>query len=127
MPERQQIGGRAILRDLWMHLRLRHATGADASRYNLLQKLSYLVVLFVLIPLMILTGMTMSHSATAAYPWLIDLFQGRQTARSLHFVAAMALLLFFIIHFLQLFVVGFAREMRAILTGYYIVSSEKSP
>jgi thiosulfate reductase cytochrome b subunit len=126
LPQRDQVGARAILRDLWMHVRLRHATGEEALRYNLLQKLSYLVVLFILIPLMIATGMTMSHSAVAAFPWLIDLFQGHQTARTIHFIGAASLLLFLLIHLFQLFVAGFGREMRSIITGYYRVSREQS-
>ena len=116
---------RAILSDLWMHVRLKHATGAEALRYNLLQKLSYLTVLFILIPLMVATGMTMSNSAVAAFPWLIDVFQGRQTARTLHFICAMALLLFFVIHLFQVFVAGFGREMKSIITGYYSPAQEK--
>jgi thiosulfate reductase cytochrome b subunit len=126
LPERSQMRRRAILSDLWMHLRLKHATGSDALRYNLLQKLSYLAVLFILIPMMIATGMTMSNSAVAAFPWLIDVFQGRQTARTLHFICAMMLLLFFIIHLFQIFVAGFTREMRSIITGYYSPDREKN-
>lgn len=125
LPERGQLEPRAILRDLWMHVRLRHATGAEALRYNLLQKLSYLAVLFILIPLMIATGMTMSNSAVAAFPWLIDVFGGRQSARTLHFVGAMSLLLFFLVHLFQVFVAGFGREIRSIVTGYYSVPQEK--
>jgi thiosulfate reductase cytochrome b subunit len=126
LPEREQIGARAILKDIWMHIRLKHATGREALRYNLLQKLSYLVVLFILIPLMIATGMTMSNSAIAAFPWLIDLFQGRQTARTIHFIGAILLLIFFFIHVFQLFVAGFWREVRSIVTGYYYIPKGKS-
>lgn len=125
LPERRQMKFRAIMSDLWMHMRLKHATGAEALRYNLLQKLSYLTVIFILIPLMIATGMTMSNSAVAAFPWLIDLFQGRQTARTLHFIGAITLLLFFLIHLFQVFVAGFGREMRSIITGYYSTPPEK--
>lgn len=125
LPERGQIKPRAIVSDLWMHLRLRHAKGTEALRYNLLQKLSYLTVFFILIPLMITTGMTMSNSAVAAFPWLIDLYQGRQTARTLHFIGAISLLLFFLIHVFQVFVAGFGREMRSIITGYYSIPPEQ--
>src|SRR5207253_1424032 len=91
LPERTQVKPRAILNDLRMHLRLRHAKGAEALRYNLLQKLAYLIVIFTLLPLMIATGMTMSNSAVAAFPWLVDFFHGRQTARTLHFIGAISL------------------------------------
>ena len=124
LPSREQMHPRAICRDLWMHMRLKHATGHEALRYNLLQKLSYLGVILILIPTMIATGMTMSNSAVAAFPWLIDLFQGRQTARTIHFVCAMLLSSFFLIHLFQVFVAGFRREMRSIITGYYVVPAE---
>jgi thiosulfate reductase cytochrome b subunit len=124
LPSREQMHRRAILRDLWMHMRLKHATGKEALKYNLLQKLSYLGVLFILLPTMIATGMTMSNSAVAAFPWLIDLFQGRQTARTIHFICAMLLLSFFFIHLFQVFVAGFRREMRSIITGYYVIPEE---
>ena len=108
-----------MVRDLWMHLRLKHATGSAALRYNLLQKISYLAVLFMLLPTMIATGMTMSNSAVAACPWLIDLFHGRQTARTIHFICATTLLAFVLIHLFQVVVAGFRREMRSMLTGWY--------
>jgi thiosulfate reductase cytochrome b subunit len=125
LPQKGQLKLRAIRDDLWMHLRLKHAAGVEAMRYNLLQKLSYLVVIFILIPTIIATGMTMSNSAVAAFPWLIDVFQGRQTARTVHFVCAISLLLFFLVHLFQVFVAGFGREMRSIITGYYSVPKEK--
>lgn len=125
LPRKWQLTGRAILRDLWMHLRFKHPTGQRAVEYNLLQKISYLIVIFLIIPIIILTGMTMSNSAVAAYPWLIDLFQGRQTARLLHFVCAMLMTVFLFVHVSQVFVAGFVREMRSILTGYYEIPKEK--
>jgi Ni/Fe-hydrogenase b-type cytochrome subunit len=127
LPKRWQLRPRAVIRDLWMHLRLKHAKGAEALHYNLLQKLSYITIIFVILPLMVLTGMTMSNSAVAVFPWLIDLFGGRQTARLIHFVAAMALTAFVFIHVFQVFVAGFIREMRSIITGYYDIPEERNP
>lgn len=88
LPSRAQLRPKAILHDIWMHVRLRHAKGEQARHYNLMQKLSYIVVLFGLLPTMILSGMTMSPASLAVFPWLLDLFQGRQTARTIHFVSA---------------------------------------
>ena len=118
-PTRRQLRPSEIIRDIRRHLCMVHERGAAALEYNFLQKLSYLIVIFMLIPLMVATGMTMSNSAVANFPWLIDVFFGRQTARTLHFAGAILLLLFLVIHIFQVFAAGFRREMRAILTGYY--------
>lgn len=125
LPARDQLHHKAVARDIWMHLRLKHHKGSAALRYNLLQKISYLTVLFVLLPTMIATGMTMSNSAVAAFPWLIDLFHGRQTARTIHFICANTLLAFVLIHLFQVVVAGFRREMRSMLTGWYEPAEEE--
>jgi thiosulfate reductase cytochrome b subunit len=124
LPSREQLQPRAVLSDLWTHLRFKRNKGRAALHYNLLQKLAYSLVVFVLMPGMVLSGMTMSPSALAACPWLLELFQGRQTARSLHFIFAFLLLLFLIVHLIQVFVAGFANEMRSILTGIYVVDED---
>jgi thiosulfate reductase cytochrome b subunit len=124
-PKLRQLKPYAIARDLWMHLRLRHSVGDDAKEYNLLQKLAYIAVVFVILPTMIGTGMTMSPSALAVFPWLLDVFFGRQTARTIHFVTANLLVLFVLIHVFQVFVAGFVNEMRSMITGYFVVPREK--
>lgn len=120
IPSADQLRPVRIARDVWMHLRLKTHLNADGS-YNLLQKLSYLGVLFVLFPLVLLTGLTMSPAVTTDYPWLFDLFGGRQSARSTHFVAASALLLFLLVHVFQVILVGFRREVMAMITGGRII------
>lgn len=107
---------RALPRDLLDHARLRFSHGAS---YNVLQKLAYASVLFVALPLMILTGLSMSPGFNAAAPWLLDLFQGRQTARTIHFLTMLALLGFFAIHMAMILLAGPLNEMRSILTGWY--------
>lgn len=124
LPHAQQLTARAIGRDLWDHLRLRPPRGEAARRYNLLQKLSYLVVLFGLIPLFVLTGLTMSNAVTARFPELYGLFGGRQSARTLHALCALALLLFVLVHLAQLFVAGFMNEVRSMITGYFDLRRE---
>ena len=107
---------RALPRDIADHARLRfhHSAG-----YNVLQKLAYASVLFLALPLMILTGLSMSPGFNAAAPWLLDLFQGRQTARTIHFLTMLALLGFFAVHMAMILLDGPLNEMRSILTGWY--------
>lgn len=113
---------RALPRDIVDHARLRfHHTG----EYSVLQKLAYASVLFLALPLMILTGLTMSPGGNAAAPWLLDLFQGRQTARTIHFLTMLALLGFFAVHMAMILLAGPLNEMRSILTGWYRTDGEQ--
>ena len=91
-----------------------------------MQKLAYLGVLVVLIPVMILTGLTMSPSMDATWPWLLDLFGGRQSARSIHFIAAWALVAFFVVHLVMVVLAGPINEIRSMITGRYRLPEEKS-
>lgn len=108
-----------IWHDVKEHARLRFPTGAAARRYNVLQKLAYCGVLFGLLPLMILTGLAMSPGIDAAWPLLVDLFGGRQSARSIHFIAAFGLVAFFVVHIVMVLLAGPANEVRAMITGWY--------
>jgi thiosulfate reductase cytochrome b subunit len=113
---------RALPRDVADHARLRiHHT----RRYGVLQKLAYAVVLFGLLPLMILTGLCMSPSFNAAAPWLLDVFGGRQTARTLHFAGMVLLVGFFVVHMLMILLAGPLNELRSIVTGWYRIDGEK--
>jgi thiosulfate reductase cytochrome b subunit len=114
-----------IWADIKAHARLRFPSGAAALRYNILQKLSYNAVIFLLIPTMIVSGLAMSPAMNAAWPWLIDLFGGRQSARSLHFICAFLLLGFFIVHMIMVLLAGPFNEMRSIVTGWYRVRETK--
>lgn len=87
------------------------------TRYTPLQKLAYAGVLFILFPLIILTGFSMSPGINSALPWLPDLFGGRQTARTIHFITMALLVLFFIIHMLMILAAGPLNELRSIITG----------
>jgi thiosulfate reductase cytochrome b subunit len=107
---------RALPRDIADHARLRFHHRAD---YSVLQKLAYAGVLFVALPLMILTGLSMSPGFNAAAPWLLDLFGGRQTARTIHFLTMLALVGFFLVHMAMILLAGPLNEMRSILTGWY--------
>lgn len=107
---------KALPQDLKDHARLRFHHGPG---YNVLQKLAYASVLFLALPLMILTGLAMSPAMNAAAPWLLDLFKGRQTARTIHFLTMLALLGFFAVHIAMIVLAGPLNEMRSILTGWY--------
>jgi thiosulfate reductase cytochrome b subunit len=126
LPRRAELRPTAVSRQLWMHLRLKRSTGEEARHYNLLQKLSYIVVVFVLMPTQVLSGMTLSNSALAVFPWLIDLFGGRQSARTIHFIVSMLLLLFVCVHVFQAFVAGIVNEMRSMTTGYFVIPRRSS-
>ncbi len=107
---------RALPQDLKDHARLRISHGAS---YTVLQKLAYAGVLFLALPLMIATGLSMSPGFNAAAPWLLDIFGGRQTARTIHFLTMLALVGFFAVHMAMILLAGPLNEMRSILTGWY--------
>lgn len=114
LPRRTDLA--ALGADMADHLRLRFHRGRS---YGPLQKLSYALVLLVLLPLMILTGLAMSPGMNAAVPFLADMFGGRQTARTLHFLGMALILLFFIVHILMVALAGPFNEMRSMVTGWY--------
>lgn len=103
------------------HVRFRHPTGIAATRYNVLQKLTYLIVIFVLLPLIVLMGMAMSPGLDALLTGWVDLFGGRQSARTIHFVVAWLLVAFVLIHVFEVVISGLFNHMRSIITGYYRV------
>jgi thiosulfate reductase cytochrome b subunit len=107
------------------HLRLKIARGDAAREYNLFQRMAYLAVFAILIPIVILSGLTMSPAITASFPELFWLFDGRQSARTVHFFAASALLLFFIVHLFQVFLIGAVDAVRGMITGWYALPEEK--
>ena len=100
------------------HLRFRRPPEGEAWHYNLFQRLSYLTVVFVLLPFMFWTGLAMSPSVTSVLPILVNSLGGEQTARTLHFFDAVLLLLFFLVHVFMVIVAGFGRRCWAMITGY---------
>jgi thiosulfate reductase cytochrome b subunit len=115
-----------IGRDIMDHARLRFPTGAKALRYSLLQKASYIGVIFLLLPLLILTGLTLSPGMNAAWPWLVNLFGGRQSARSIHFIAAWTLAAFVLVHLAMVLLAGPWNELRSMVTGRYRPPPERA-
>lgn len=114
-----------VWHDIKAHARLQFPKGEAAARYHVLQKLSYIGVIFVLLPLMVGTGLTMSPGVNAGSPWLLDLFGGRQSARSIHFIAAFALVAFFLVHMAMVLLAGPINEVRSMLTGWFTLPEER--
>ena len=116
-----------IWHDIKDHARLRFPTGAAAKDYNILQKFAYISVIFVMLPLIIMTGLTMSPAMNAAWPWLLDLFGGRQSARSIHFLCAFGLVGFFFVHMAMVVLAGPVNEVRSMITGRYRLPGKVEP
>ena len=117
---------RAFGRSLVDHLRFRHPTGEAAKRYNVLQKLTYLAVIFILLPLVILMGIAMSPWMDTVLPGWVDLFGGRQSARTIHFIVAWLLVAFVLIHVFEVVISGLWNHMRSMITGRYRIRMEQS-
>ena len=119
LPDRADMAGiGSSIRD---HLRFRHPVGDAARRYNVLQKLAYLVVIFILLPLIILMGMAMSPMLDTVLSGWVDMFGGRQSARTIHFIVAWLLVAFVLIHVFEVIVSGLLNHLRSMVTGYYII------
>jgi thiosulfate reductase cytochrome b subunit len=103
------------------HARLKFPKGEEAKRYNVLQKLTYLIVALVLLPLMLITGLAMSPGMDAAFPALLEVLGGRQTARTIHFVAASGIVLFVVVHLVMVVLSGTWNNIRSMITGRYVV------
>jgi thiosulfate reductase cytochrome b subunit len=103
------------------HLLFRHPSGEEAKHYNVLQKIAYTGVIFGLGPLIVLTGLAMSPAIDAAFPGLLTLFGGRQSARTIHFLACFAFIGFIVIHLFQVIVTGLWNNLRSMVTGWYTI------
>ena len=121
-PTRADLAG--IARSIKDHLRFRHETGEAAKRYNVLQKITYLVVIFALLPLVVLMGLAMSPRIDALFTGWVDLFGGRQSARTIHFIAAWLIVAFVLIHVFEVIITGLWNNLRSMITGRYRVPPE---
>lgn len=115
---------RDIGRSVKDHLILRHPTGDKAKRYNVLQKLAYATILFIVAPVITLTGLAMSPTIDAAAPWLLTSFGGRQAARTIHFVTCFSFVGFIIVHVIQVILTGFFNNIRSMITGWFVIKSD---
>jgi Ni/Fe-hydrogenase b-type cytochrome subunit len=111
--------------DIKEHWAFRFHDPANPAAFNVLQKIAYAVAIFVLIPLVIFTGLAMSPGMNAAWPWLVDLFGGRQSARSLHFIAMLGIIGFIIVHLALVILAGAFNEVRSMITGRLHIAHEE--
>jgi thiosulfate reductase cytochrome b subunit len=116
-PAASDLSAKQLVLATVKRLRFERPGAEEAWSYNVLQRLTYLAVIFVLMPLMIWTGLAMSFGFDAAFPLAVRLLGGHQTARSLHFLVTILLVLFLTVHVLMIMVAGFRSRMRAMITG----------
>jgi thiosulfate reductase cytochrome b subunit len=116
-PRVRDLAPHLVWREVVDHLRLRIPPATGGPRYGLLQKCAYSLVIFVAAPLIVVTGLTMSPAVTAGFPFLLQVFGGYQSARTIHFLTFVALLLFVVAHVLMVVLSGFRRQMRGMTLG----------
>ena len=127
LPAKSDVSFKGIGVSILRHLRFERPAADEAWSYNVLQRLTYLLVVFVFFPLMIWTGLAMSFGFTAAFPLAVRLLGGQQTARSLHFLVTILLVLFLLIHVLMVYLAGFRNRMRAMISGTMITGRATPP
>ena len=111
------LSARSLSSAIRDHLRWKSLRSQDASSYNVLQRLAYLSVVFVLFPLVVWTGMAMSPGVAAGFPGVVTSLGGQQSARTIHFFVTIALVMFFAVHVAMICFAGFGSRMRAMITG----------
>jgi thiosulfate reductase cytochrome b subunit len=123
LPSGRQLRG--LGHTIWEHVLFRFPKGAEARHYNVLQQLAYLVVVFGVLPFIVLAGLAMSPRMDAAFPWLLHLFGGRQSARTVHFILAWTLVAFVLVHVFMVLVSGVWNNIRSMITGRYAIKEER--
>jgi thiosulfate reductase cytochrome b subunit len=117
VPASAEVTPKRLAGKIWESLRLRRPGAQEVWSYNALQRMTYLVVIFVLAPLIIWTGLAMSPAFVSVVPSAVNILGGQQSARTLHFVVTLALLAFLLVHVLMVVLAGFGSRMRAMITG----------
>ena len=117
LPARADLSWRAISHSIASHLRFKPPDAAEDWSYNVLQRLAYLFVIFVLFPLVIWTGLAMSPAIASAFPFAVTVFGGQQSARTIHFFVSIFLVIFLLVHIVMICLAGFRNRMRAMITG----------
>ena len=116
-PSRSDLSVGNVFSSIASHLRFKRPPEEEDGSYNVLQRLAYLVVIFVLFPLVIWTGLDLSPAFTSAFPHAVTILGGRQSARTLHFFVSIALVLFLAVHIVMVYLAGFRKRVRAMITG----------
>jgi len=117
LPRKAHLSWRVLAGSIADHLRFKRPSAAEAWSYNVLQRLAYLFVIFVLFPLVVWTGLAMSLAFVSAFPASVTLLGGQQSARTLHFFVSVALVLFLLVHIAMVWFAGFRSRMRAMIAG----------
>lgn len=118
---RAELRPRNLWHDVKEHLAFRFHDDENPGAYNILQKLAYAGVIFVALPLAIATGLAISPGLNAAWPWLLEVFGGRQSARTIHFLTAAAITAFTVVHLALVILAGPFNEVRSMVTGWWRV------
>jgi len=126
LPLRADLSWRAFSRAIASRLRFERSSESEVWSYNLLERLTYLIVIFVLFPLVIWTGLAMSPAFVSAVPAAVNVLGGQQSARTLHFFVSLALVLFLLVHILMVWLAGFRSRMRAMITGRVAAPMERT-
>lgn len=126
LPRESDFSVASILKVVMDHLRLKRPTEDDSKTYNIVQRVSYLAVVFVLLPFMFVSGFAMSPAITSVFPVIVNVFGGHQTARTLHFFAANLLVIFLVVHISMVGLAGFIKRTRAMITGYPTARKKRS-
>jgi thiosulfate reductase cytochrome b subunit len=126
VPSKTDLGWKPIMRVVSNHLHLKRPTEEESQSYNVLQRFTYLAVVFLLLPLIIVTGLAMSPAITSVFPAILTVFGGQQSARTIHFFVAAALVLFLVVHIAMVCLAGFKNRMRAMISGR-AVAGKQSP
>ena len=126
LPQRGELSWRTLSLSVANHVRFKPPNEAEAWSYNVLQRLTYLFVIFILFPLVIWTGLAMSPAFVSAFPAAVNVLGGQQSARTLHFFVSLSLLLFLLVHVVMIFLAGFRSRMRAMITGRAATPMERT-
>jgi thiosulfate reductase cytochrome b subunit len=127
VPNKHDVAPKNIWREIVTHAQLKFPKGEEARHYNVLQKTTYLGVVLVLLPVMVLTGLCMSPGFDAGAPWLVDFFGGRQSARTIHFLTAFTVVGFVLLHLFMVVASGTWNNIRSMITGRYAIVPETKP
>jgi thiosulfate reductase cytochrome b subunit len=117
LPTKADLSWESILGVVSTHLHLKRHSDEEFDGYNILQRLTYLLVVFVMFPLVMWTGLAMSIAITSVFPALVTILGGQQSARTIHFFVANFLILFLVVHIAMVCLAGFAKRVRAMITG----------
>lgn len=126
LPNRGDVAPKNVWHEIVTHAQLKFPKGEEARRYNVLQKVTYLGVVLILLPLMVLTGICMSPGFNAATPWLVEVFGGRQSARTIHFLSAFTIVGFVLLHLFMVVASGAWNNIRSMITGRYAIVADET-